>query len=101
MKKCPKCNELKPLTEFHKNKNKASGYNSCCKGCSKKRIRVKNHEYNKLKAKIEKEILSNHYIITNLKNKGFDKNTITPDLIQMQRLLITLKRNINELQRNN
>lgn len=36
MKKCTKCGEEKPLTEFHVSKNSRDGYNPHCKGCRKK-----------------------------------------------------------------
>ncbi len=36
MKKCTKCGIEKPLTEFHKDKNKKDGHRSHCKSCIKK-----------------------------------------------------------------
>lgn len=36
MKKCNKCNEKKPLTEFHKNKTTKDGKERKCKSCYKK-----------------------------------------------------------------
>ena len=36
MKKCNKCGIEKPLTEFHKDKNKKDGHRSHCKSCIKK-----------------------------------------------------------------
>ena len=101
MKKCPKCNEVKPFDEFFKNKNKASGYNSYCKECCKDRDRTGNLLYQKAKDVKERKTLADNYIIKHLKNKGFEKIAISPDLIQIQRLLLILKRNINELRRNN
>lgn len=47
MKSCTKCKELKPLTEFSKNKTKISGYQSYCKNCEK--------EYRKTNADKRKE----------------------------------------------
>ena len=35
MKKCTKCEELKPLTDFHKNKKNKDGYVYHCKACRK------------------------------------------------------------------
>lgn len=34
-KKCNKCNEVKPLTEFYKDKSKNDGYRAECKSCKK------------------------------------------------------------------
>ena len=33
MKQCRKCKEVKPLTDFHKNKSRKDGCNSQCKQC--------------------------------------------------------------------
>lgn len=33
MKKCPKCGEVKPLSEYHKNKNRKDGLQVWCKSC--------------------------------------------------------------------
>jgi hypothetical protein len=101
MKLCPKCNQLKPLGSFYKNKSKSSGYNSHCKECSKLRDRSGNVIYQNKKDKLHRKTLVDRYIITQLKNRGFTKSQINIELIQIQRLLITLKRNIHELQRNN
>ena len=48
MKKCSKCTIEKPLTEFHKRKNRACGYTSQCKSCRKKYTtkRTKNYMRN-------------------------------------------------------
>ena len=35
MKKCTKCGEQKPLSDFHKNKSTTDGYCSLCKPCNK------------------------------------------------------------------
>jgi hypothetical protein len=34
MKKCTKCGEQKPLSEFHKNKNSKDGFTRMCGSCS-------------------------------------------------------------------
>ena len=66
MKRCSRCREIKPLSEFNKNKSKKSGYHYTCKNCmhiyqkrwaekNKERIKNKNrlwYEKNKEKAKI-------------------------------------------------
>lgn len=35
-KKCSQCNQIKPLSEFYKNKNYAKGYCARCKNCISK-----------------------------------------------------------------
>jgi ribosomal protein S18 len=39
-KKCSTCQEIKPLTEFHKDKNHSSKHKSACKVCSSKRFQA-------------------------------------------------------------
>lgn len=97
MKLCPKCNSLKSLDDFFKNKNKSSGYTSHCKECCKLRDRSGCKKYQKN----DRKILTDGYIVVQLRCKGFERKNINTELIQIQRLLITLKRTINELQRNN
>lgn len=36
MKRCPKCGEVKPLCEFHKDKYKKDGHKSRCADCCRK-----------------------------------------------------------------
>ncbi len=47
---CKRCNEVKPLSEFHKHKQCWGGYNSVCKSCrlpiSKKNYQDQSREYN-------------------------------------------------------
>lgn len=37
MKKCKECSEMKPLTEFYKDKLSAGGYRNNCKACKNKK----------------------------------------------------------------
>lgn len=47
MKHCNKCNTTKPLSEFHRNKNKKDGHASTCKACNNARVRLdKRGKYN-------------------------------------------------------
>ena len=47
-KVCSVCNREKPISEFHRNKNKKDGHNSFCKICTKeygRSYRIHNKEY--------------------------------------------------------
>lgn len=48
-KRCSTCKEIKPLSEFHKNKSTKDGLQKSCKNCMKK-VRAKHKEKNKAKA---------------------------------------------------
>ena len=51
-KRCIKCDLLKPLTEYHKNKNLKDGHKSVCRTC----IKLRKQYYKKIKAeKAQKE----------------------------------------------
>ena len=73
LKKCSKCGEWKPFSEFHKNKNTKDGLRSQCKICSKEyyennkdQIKEKNKKYyenNKEKLlEQQKEYYENNYV---------------------------------------
>ena len=48
MKRCTKCGELKPLSEFYKDSYQKSGYRPSCKICNNKQTYdYKNRVYNK------------------------------------------------------
>jgi hypothetical protein len=51
---CTKCDTLKPITEFHKNKSKKDGYSSNCKKCVKE-YQTSNKESINLVKKIYRE----------------------------------------------
>lgn len=44
MKLCKKCNQHKPLGDFHKDKSKSDGYYSSCKLCNKQRRKINYHQ---------------------------------------------------------
>jgi len=56
-KKCTKCGELKPLSEFYHNKNTKDGHHSSCKACDEEYTR--NHPRAKQK---EKEYSRRYYV---------------------------------------
>ncbi len=43
MKLCHKCNEIKPFTEFNKNKTRKDGYQSRCKKCDRELGKMNYH----------------------------------------------------------
>lgn len=102
MKRCPKCNEVKFIIEFTKDKTRPDGLNRICKSCKSKKDkgRIYKHSGKAIQNKYNHKLrtMPDSYIKSILKQK---KLPISFELIQIQRLLIILKRNINELQRNN
>ena len=54
-KTCSKCGEIKPLGEFHKNKNAQDGYSHTCKECACARAR-KWYEANKVRVAAIKRV---------------------------------------------
>jgi hypothetical protein len=74
MKLCPKCNQLKPLTEYSKNKNKNDGLSYCCKTCHHSYITIPHHikykEYNKIYGK---EWRKNNPNYNKIQNKEYAK----------------------------
>lgn len=45
LKMCSKCRQLKPLSEFHKDKNSSTGYRSDCKEWRSKKYRKPKEQY--------------------------------------------------------
>jgi 3-oxoacyl-[acyl-carrier-protein] synthase III len=105
-KACTKCLEVKPLSDFYKDKSKKDGFRAGCKKCvyqqntewrkenpefirkANKKQRKKYNEWNKKAI----EMLSDRYIKEILKDRGFTKEQITPELIAMKREQLELKR---------
>lgn len=102
MKRCPNCNEVKFLIEFSKDKTRPDGLNRICRLCKSKTDsgRIYKHSKKAIENKYNHKLktMPDSYIKSILKQKGLP---ILHELIQIQRLLIILKRNINELQRDN
>lgn len=83
-KKCKKCNKKKDISNFHKNGNY---YRSKCKKCN-----------NKEKSKRDKkdvEDLKNYYVVRKIKHILGNDFKPTKDLIDIYRLNIKLKRELN------
>ena len=69
-KKCSTCNEVKSVTEFHKNKNNRDGYHNQCKLCRQEnslKNKDKISEYNKKYYQKNKDII-------NEQSKDYNKN---------------------------
>lgn len=131
-KKCSKCGEEKPLSEFHRNRTKKYGVQNECKCCvlqgtsgssdsakihrlrglldyyknrtlrlaaSKKRY-CADIELSRQKALDSyyrrREVLSDSYVKQMLRQIGFNNSDITPDLIELKRAELKLKRAIKE-----
>lgn len=105
MKLCHKCNQVKKLDDFHKDKSRIDGLNHICKNCKKTYDigRKCKHSIVTLKKKYKHkvELLNKKYIIDILLQYGFRRADITVQLIELKRNQIILKRTVNELQRNN
>jgi len=72
LKKCSKCGELKPFSEFHKKKNTKDGLQSQCKMCNKKYYennKEKMKEYNKKYYENNKEKIKEYKKEYNENNK--------------------------------
>lgn len=90
-RRCSDCKDIKELSEFSINRNTTSGYAGVCKECAK----IRNIKYADLRASYCKDLKDN-YVIDILKSGGFNKEDITPELIEIKRQQIILKRKINE-----
>lgn len=70
-KKCIKCNEVKPLSEFNKNAKKRGGVNALCKICHKE---YRRDHYLKNKEKVYKQV--KEYRILNPEKYVFSKDSL-------------------------
>jgi hypothetical protein len=100
-KKCPKCNELKAITLFSKNKTNKDGYAYECKGCHAERIKdLRQREPEKFKERAKKWRENNPSYVAGWqkRNKKRTKDTkrkeylksqygITPDQYNEMRVL--------------
>lgn len=84
-KKCNKCNKIKDISSFHKN---GKYYRLKCKKC--------NNEEKRKRDKKDVDDLKDYYVIKKIKHlfgKDFNPNK---DLIEIYRLNIKLKRELNK-----
>ena len=133
-KRCSKCGEEKPLTEFNKNKYHKDGLSSSCNLClnnNAKEYRKNNPNwikerrkiyYNKNKLQISeiqklwrennpekreeiyrKKVVdcNSYYVKEKLIKQGFKKEQITPELIELKRMIIKTKRKIKDESKHN
>jgi hypothetical protein len=84
--KCSKCKKILTLDSFTKNKATANGLSGECKICKYIRFGLCRQKYRKS--------LSNQYIEKTLRKRGLPKALQTPELIETQRELLTLKRKL-------
>ena len=63
MKKCRKCNKLKPLDSYYKHKKMSDGHLNICISCTKKRISER-----------EKKLRENPEWVEKEKERGREKN---------------------------
>ena len=89
-RRCSDCKDIKELSEFPLNKNAHGGYAGVCKSCAS----IRNIKYADLRASYCRD-LKDPYVRNALKRDGFNKEDITPELIEIKRQQIILKRNIN------
>ena len=101
-KKCSKWGEVKPISEFYKQKSHKDGYQSSCKNCKNqlgklycKKNSEKIKEYRKKNLKnhmnYKKEciaLLNSWYIKQHLIKYGWRKENITEEIIEEKRNII-------------
>ena len=126
-KKCKKCLEVKAIISFVKNKNCKYGREGICRICHNKvvkerpttkankkrdydnnieRIKIYNSNnkekmylYGKKREQFRRDEITDRYAKKILREKrGFKKEQITPELIEVQRLIIKTKRLCKTLQ---
>ena len=76
MKKCKRCNKLKPFSDYYKHKAMEDGYLNFCKECTKKRINQ--YRYNNIEKDRERE---KHRIRENPVGNGTRRNNRVAALI--------------------
>jgi hypothetical protein len=76
IKRCPKCGEIKPFSEFYKDKDRRFGINCSCKEC----IKIRDKKYyeknsNEIKEKHKKYREKNSNEINERRRKKYEKNS--------------------------
>ena len=92
MKKCSKCGEVKPFSEFHRRRDRVSNCASQCKECDKKRKKIyitKNKEKIKQKKEENKEHTSNYF-------KNYRKNNKKKCSENVKKSTQKAKENLND-----
>ena len=88
MKVCSKCKVEKDESEFGKDKGKKNGIRSECKECRK--------EYRKSEKFKESKLNSNNVVKKYLGLKNIPTNQIPPELIELKRLQLKIKRELKQ-----
>jgi hypothetical protein len=108
-KKCNKCNEVKPFSDFNKDKSRKDGYYSICRLCkqiynkeNKEKIKEKNRKYyqdnkEKLKEKQKKYTKENIEYIQERNREYYHDNKEYYKENIIKRILITLKNGIGNI----
>ena len=118
-KTCKVCGRILPLSEFHKQSINKDGHTTACKVCvsvkslkyrSSIEFKIKQKEYNqthtfyrkrwrennpeKMKKYNENKVklLKKSYVVDLLLRMGFNREDITPELIETERAIIQTKR---------
>lgn len=114
---CTHCKASKPESDFHKDASRARGYSYVCKGCIKndpsrrqrqvgatKRWKERNNDqnadYHRQYIKQHTERLSDSYVKQRLQhNSEISRSEIPPELVELKREQLTLRRLARELKK--
>lgn len=85
-KRCPKCGEVKPVTEFSRNRAQKDGLQVYCKSCQKRMVNERNERMNELMTELSPKVeerdglkkhenplisISTEDLIKEIKGRGF------------------------------
>ena len=104
---CKKCKKEYRAIYHEKNKERRSQTNKKYKEKNKERISQTNKKYKEknkealiLKDRKRIEMMSNYYIVKTLRQQGIPKDQIAPELIELKRAILKVKRAIKQKQAN-